>query len=229
MARRSKKDDKARFEAEALEQLDALYAMAMRLTRNERDAEDLVQDSIVKALRFRDSYEPGSNMKAWLFKILTRTFYNQVRKRKNIRKLESEAEGGWHYERFISSASAAGRASEDVLLDAISSERLREAIDDLSDDFRDVVILCDVHGFSYKEIAEIVDCPVGTVMSRLYRSRRQLQKKLHDYAVERGLVQAVAPPVRDAETDRVDEAGSESPPADLGAYRQQRQSKKEGS
>lgn len=217
---RDKKRD-ARFEAEALEHLDALYSMALRLTRNDRDAEDLVQDALVKAFRFRTRYEPGSNMKAWLFKILTRTFYNQVRKNRNIRKLEVEAEVGWHYERFISTASAAGRATEDLLLDAISSERLREAIDELPDDFRTVVLLCDVHGFSYKEIAEIVDCPVGTVMSRLYRSRRQLQKKLHVYAVELGLVPALPPAEEDAPATATSSGAS-----DLDAYRKQRQVEK---
>ncbi len=215
MVRRSKAQEK-RFEAEALEHLDALYAMALRLTRNERDAEDLVQDALVKALRFRDRFEPDSNMKAWLFKILTRTFYNDIRKQNNIRKLESEAEEGWHYERFISSASTAGRATEDLLLASISSERMRHAIDELPDDFRDVVLLCDVHGFSYKEIAEIVDCPVGTVMSRLYRSRRQLQHKLYDYAVELGIVPAIAPPTASVEAA-----------SDLSSYR--RKKKVEGS
>jgi RNA polymerase sigma-70 factor (ECF subfamily) len=176
------------FEKEALEHLDAMYAMALRLTRNEHTAEDLVQDTIVKAFRFHESYETGSNMKAWLFKILTNTFYNSVRKVNNIKKLETEAETGWHYERFISSASSSSQEVEDRLLDAISAERINAAIDELSDEFKTVVVLCDVHGFSYKEIADIVDCPVGTVMSRLYRGRRQLQKRLYTHALERGLI-----------------------------------------
>lgn len=202
---------RARFEAEALPHLDALFAMALRLTRDERDAEDLVQDAMVRAYRFFDSFESGTNIKAWLFRILTNTFYNEIRKSKNIRRLESEAESGDHFERFISASSAQGRFAEDVLLDSLTNERIKEAIDSLPSEFATVVILCDIHGFSYKEIAEIADCPVGTVMSRLYRARKQLQKRLYVEALERGVIQA-----NGAESS----GGAET--ADLAAYRRRK-------
>lgn len=202
-----KKRKESAFEKEALREIDALYGMALRLTRNAKDAEDLVQDTLVKAFRFQKRYQEDTNMKAWLFKILTRTFYNSVRKAKNIRKLQTDAEEGWHYERFISSASASGKSSEELFLDTLSSEKLKAAIEELPEDFQIVIVLCDVHGFSYKEIADIVDCPVGTVMSRLYRARRLLQRSLYDYALDLGLV---------SESDQNDKT------ADLDHYRLQK-------
>ena len=213
-----KKDEKTlrreRFEREALVHLDALYGLALRLTRSESDADDLVQDALLRAYRFFDSYQPGSNIRAWLFKIVTNTFYNSIRKSGNIRRLETEAETGWHYERFISSASASGQSAEDALLDSMSAERLRAAIEELAEDFRVVVVLCDVHGFSYKEIAEIVDCPVGTVMSRLHRGRRQLQKKLYECAREHGLL---AMTEADSTAERSHAVSSATPSSEGGA------------
>ncbi|MBW2731057.1 MAG: sigma-70 family RNA polymerase sigma factor [Deltaproteobacteria bacterium] len=192
--------------------------MALRLTRDERDAEDLVQDAMVRAYRFFDSYESGTNIKAWLFRILTNTFYNDIRKTKNIKRLESDAETGGHFERFISASSVQGRFAEDALLDSLTNEKIKEAIDSLLPEFATVVILCDVHGFSYKEIAEIADCPVGTVMSRLYRARKQLQDKLYLEALERGVIQPKE--TADPEGDEVRE-GAET--TDLTSYRRRKE------
>ncbi|MCA9665762.1 MAG: sigma-70 family RNA polymerase sigma factor [Myxococcales bacterium] len=204
------------FEREALPHLDALYGMALRLTRNERDAEDLVQDSLVRAFRFYDRYEEGSNIKAWLFKILTNAFYNNVRKRKNLRRLESEAEVGGHYDRFISDASTLGRDAEKALMEKIAAEELSRAIEELPEEFRTAVLLCDVHDFSYRDIAEIIERPVGTVMSRLYRGRRLLQRKLYAYAVEQGYIKV--PEAADG-----DDAGvGADAPASLDDYRKRR-------
>lgn len=183
-------DRRKAFEREALPHLDALYGMALRLTRDEREAEDLLQDSLVRAYRFYDRYEEGSNIKAWLFKILTNAFYNSVRKRKNLRRLESEAEVGGHYDRFISDASMLGRDAEKALMGKIAAAELSSAIEELPPEFRTAVLLCDLYDFSYRDIAEIIERPVGTVMSRLYRGRRLLQRRLYAYAVEHGYIRA---------------------------------------
>lgn len=197
------------FETEVLAQMDALYGMAMRLSRNPSDAEDLVQEAVLRALRFRDRFETGTNIRAWLFTILTNAFYNRTRKTKNSRKLEGETEAGEHYDRFLSASSMSGRDAEDLLIDRLSSDQLRSAVDDLPEEFRTVVVLSDVYEFSYKEIAEIVGCPIGTVMSRLYRGRRRLQEQLLDLARDRGLIAAP-------------EAESADEPTDLLAYRRSR-------
>ena len=189
--------------------LDALYGMAVRLTHDPGDAEDLVQDALVKAFRFFHRYEPDSNIKAWLFKVLVNTFYNAVRKHRNTQKLHTEAEVELHYQRFVSEATTGAQTVEADLLDRLVVEKLRAAVADLPEEFQLAVLLCDIHGFSYKEIAEILGCPVGTVMSRLYRGRRLLQKTLYDYAVEQGYV-------KEAPQDGGQGA------ADLDAYRRRR-------
>src|SRR5713101_1823856 len=153
------------FEGLALEHLDPLYSAALRLTKNERDAEDLVQDTFLRAFRFFDKFERGTNMKAWLFKILTNTFIDR-----------ETAESAVNPEQYF--------------FDKLLSDDVLRSIDGLPIDFRLVVILADLQEFSYKEIAEILDCPVGTVMSRLYRGRKLLQKNLMGYAVEQGVLQA---------------------------------------
>jgi len=196
------------FEGDALPHLDALYGMALRLTGNEADAQDLVQDSLVKAFRFFHRFQPGSNIKAWLFKVLVNTFYNTVRKRRNISRLHTEVETTGHIELFLASATTAGRDAESGILDRLAAEEIRAAMEQLPEEFRLAVILCDVHDFSYKEIAEILGCPVGTVMSRLHRGRRLLQKALYDYAVEQGYLQ----PVR-----------SDDGTTDLDAYRRRKE------
>lgn len=177
------------FEREALTHLDALYGMALRLTRDEHEAEDLLQDALVKAYRFFDQFQQGSNAKAWLFKVLTSTFYNRWRKRKTIQRLVIDADLGGHYDRFVSAASTAAVDPEAALLGIMGVREVERAIGELPEDFRVVVTLADVYEFSYREIAEIIDRPVGTVMSRLYRGRHLLQARLHDQAVARGVIQ----------------------------------------
>jgi RNA polymerase sigma-70 factor (ECF subfamily) len=198
------------FETEALPHLDALYGMALRLTQDERDAEDLVQDAMVKAYRFFHRYQPGSNIKAWLFKVLVNIFYNSRRQRRNTQRLHTEAGLLPHHGQFLSAASTSGRDAEAQLLEQIAASELRAAVEELPEEFRLAVILCDVHDFSYKEIAEILGCPVGTVMSRLHRGRRLLQKRLYDYWVEQGYLR----PEKDAKDD--------GEPDDLEAYRRRR-------
>ena len=184
-----RKRDVARdeFEALALRHLDALYAAALRLTRNERDAEDLVQDGLLRAYRFFDRFERGTNMKAWLFKILTNTFINTYRRSTKERSIVEgpEQETVQHH---AASQDAAEQAAdpERWFLDRVVSDEVLAAVDALPIDFRMVVILADLQEFSYREIADILDVPVGTVMSRLYRGRRLLQKALARYAVDSG-------------------------------------------
>lgn len=177
------------FEAEALKHLDALYASGLRFTRDARDAEDLVQDTFLRACRFIEKFEPGTNMKAWLFRILTNTFINKYRRSTRERSLVDGPEREQVTDQ-LHSPEAAERAEnpERALLDRLVSEDVLAAIDAVPIDFRMVVILSDIHDFSYKEIAEILDVPVGTVMSRLYRGRRHLQRSLAGHAAAAGIL-----------------------------------------
>ncbi len=214
-------DRRAEFERLALTQLDALYGAAMRYTRNERDAEDLVQDTVLRAFRFFHHFEEGTNIKAWLFKILTNTFINKYRRGAKEREIIDELE--YDQEFFVSEGTA--RSAEDPegnLLNSLFSGDVQQALAQLPEDFRIAVVLADLEDFSYKEIADIMDCPVGTVMSRLYRGRRLLQKRLRDYAEREGLLarDAVAPARDDNHAER---GGASSADAiDLGAYRRKR-------
>lgn len=180
---------RAEFEAEALQHLDALYASALRFTRDPRDAEDLVQDAFLRACRFLDRFEPGTNMKAWLFRILTNTFINKYRRNTRERSLVDGPEREMVTDQ-LHSPEAAERAEnpERTFLDRLVSEEVLAAIDAVPIDFRMVVILADIHDFSYKEIADILDVPVGTVMSRLYRGRRHLQRSLAAHAAAAGIL-----------------------------------------
>lgn len=176
------------FEGLTMGHLDPLYAAALRLTKNERDAEDLVQDTFLRAYRFFDKFERGTNIKAWLFKILTNTFINRYRRKVKERSVVEDERDTVH-ERFMSRDVSENAANpEQYFFDRLLSDDVLRAIDSLPLDFRMVVILADLQEFSYKEIAEILDCPVGTVMSRLYRGRKLLQKYLLGYAVEQGVV-----------------------------------------
>src|SRR5438309_11826844 len=178
------------FEGLALEHIDPLYSAALRLTKNERDAEDLVQDCFLRAYRFFDKFERGTNIKAWLFKILTNTFINRYRRNVKERSIVEGSERDAVHERFISREATEYAANpEQFFFDRLLSDDVLRAVDALPIDFRLVVILADLQEFSYKEIAEILDCPVGTVMSRLYRGRKLLQKNLLAYAVASGVVQ----------------------------------------
>jgi RNA polymerase sigma-70 factor (ECF subfamily) len=189
MAQRRDKLTKEEFEAEALKHLDALYGSALRFTRDPRDAEDLVQDVFVRACRFLDRFEPGTNLKAWLFRILANTFINRYRRTTRERSLV-DGPGREQVTDQLHSPDAAERAEqpERALLDRLVSDEVLAALDAVPIDFRMVVILSDIQDFSYKEIAEILDVPVGTVMSRLYRGRRILQRALAGHAAAAGFL-----------------------------------------
>jgi len=180
------------FERTALAHLDAMYGAAYRLTRNPRDAEDLVQDALLRAYRFWDSFQQDSNCKAWLLRIVTNTFINEYTRRKRSREVldaasaEQEATDG-----VLVHAAAGDKQSPDrVLLEHSVSDDVQRALDSLPDDFRTAVVLCDMQGLSYTEIAEIMECPVGTVMSRLFRGRKLLAAALREFAVAEGYVKA---------------------------------------
>ena len=178
------------FEPDALSFLDALYRTALRMTRSEADAEDLVQETYIRAFRFRDQFTPGTNLKAWLFRILTNTFINQYR-RKAARPQSTELDDVdesilYRHMRDVAPASESPDPETIVIDNTVSSE-VKEALEELPEKFRTTVLL-DVEGFSYKEIAETLDIPIGTVMSRLHRGRKFLQKRLYDVAKARGIV-----------------------------------------
>ena len=182
-------NNRSEFESLTLEHMDALYGAALRLTRSPKDAEDLVQDTYLKAFRFFDSFERGTNIKAWLFKIQTNTFINKYRRKVKEREVAETPAEDIVLDRFVSSEQV--RALQDPEGDffgRLLSDEVVEALDQVPVDFRMVVILADIQGFSYKEIAEIVGCPVGTVMSRLFRGRRILQKHLYQYAIREGII-----------------------------------------
>ena len=184
---------RARFERDALPFLDQLYAAAMRMTRNPSDAEDLVQETFVKAYSAFHQFAEGTNLKAWLYRILMNTFINSYRKRQR-QPQQSTAENieDWQLAAAESHQSTGLRSAEMDALDHLPDSDVKDALQRLPEDFRLAVYLADVEGFSYKEIAEIMGTPIGTVMSRLHRGRRGLQRLLGDYARDRGLVRASA-------------------------------------
>jgi RNA polymerase sigma-70 factor (ECF subfamily) len=179
------------FERDAMGFARQLYSAAMRMTRNPSDAEDLVQETYLKAYWAYGTFQEGTNLKAWLYRILTNTFINKYRKDS---KRPTEADLGtvedlYLYRRIGSEESAeASRTTEDRVLDALVESDIKSAVENLPENFRIPVLLADLEGFSYKEIAEILDVPIGTVMSRLHRGRKAMQKMLWDYALNRGLL-----------------------------------------
>jgi RNA polymerase sigma-70 factor, ECF subfamily len=178
-----------RFEREAMPLMPNLYSAALRLTRNPTDAEDLVQETFLRAYRGFASFEEGTNLRAWLYRILTNSFINTYRKkqREPVTVEGPDDVDEWYLFDRLGSRNVQTSAESEVL-DRIPDEDVKKALEALPEGFRMAVLLADVEGFSYKEIAEIMDVPIGTVMSRLHRGRRALEKGLYNVAEERGLI-----------------------------------------
>jgi len=173
----------------ALPYLDTLYGAALRLTRSPADADDLVQDAFLKAYRFYDRFQPGTNLRAWLLRILTNTFINKYRRTTRERKVldgdDAEPVGDGVMSR---AAMRALTEPEDDAMRSLVSQEIQKALDELSEEHRLMIVLADIEELSYKEIADIVGCPIGTVMSRLHRARKHMQGRLVDQAIEMGIV-----------------------------------------
>jgi RNA polymerase sigma-70 factor (ECF subfamily) len=209
---RATEGSRREFEALALPHLDGLYAAALRLTKNPRDAEDLVQDAVLRAFRFFDKFERGTNIKAWLYKILTNAFINRYRRTTKERNIV-EDERDSVQDRLVSrDAADVAENPERAFFERLLSDDVLRAIDAVPIDFRLTVILADLQDFSYKEIADILDVPVGTVMSRLFRGRRLLQKQLAEYATASGVLHA----------GREDDGSIRSPSIDLDDWKRRR-------
>jgi RNA polymerase sigma-70 factor (ECF subfamily) len=200
------------FEVELLGHLDTLYGVSCRMTRSTSEAEDLVQDTVVKAMRARDQFTPGTNLKAWLLRILTNTFINRYRRGGMERDLLDGPDADSLTDGWVGATTMrAMRDPETQALSPLLEAEVQRALDELPPDFRLAVVLSDVEELSYKEIADAMGCPIGTVMSRLHRGRRMLQKSLREQAVAMGIV---------SETEGA--RPREAAPADLAAYRRRK-------
>lgn len=194
--------DQRTFAEDAMQFAPQLYSAALRMTRNAADAEDLMQETWLKAFRAYASYEAGTNLRAWLFRILTNTYINTYRakQRRPDETDLAEVEDLYLYRRLGDlEAVLANRSAEDQLMDVFTDEEVKLALEELPESFRLPVLLADVDGFSYKEIAEMLDIPIGTVMSRLHRGRKAMQKSLYEFALSRGLVDSETSPERTVE------------------------------
>jgi RNA polymerase sigma-70 factor (ECF subfamily) len=206
------------FSAEMLGHMDTLFSVASRMTRGSSEAEDLVQDTILKAIRARDQFEPGTNLKAWLLRILTNTFINKYRRGGMERGVLDGPTADTLVDNWTSASTMRSvRDAESTALTPLIEAELTAALDELPEDFRLAVILSDVEELSYKEIAEVMGCPIGTVMSRLHRGRKLLQTRLKEHAEVLGILPAQT-------SSRADERGreSESNISDLAAFREKR-------
>ena len=179
-------DRTIRFERDALAFTDQLYAAALRYTKNPEDARDLVQDTYLKAFTSFHQFEEGTNLRAWLYRVLTTTFINTYRKDQRRPQVAQAELEDWQVAKAQSHTSDLGKSAEVEALENLPDSDIKRALQEIPEEFRMVVYLADVEGFSYKEIAEIVGVPGGTVMSRLHRGRKQLREKLADYAKDLG-------------------------------------------
>lgn len=194
--------DPDRFAEDVLPLAGVLYSAAMRLTRNSADAEDLVQEAMLRGFRSYGSFTEGTNLRAWMLRILTNAFINRYRARqRRVDETEfGELEDLYLYRRMGAIESAlASRSAEDQLMDVFTDDEVRRAVEELPEAYRLPVLLADVEGFAYKEIAEMLEVPIGTVMSRLHRGRKAMQKALYDYARTKGLVAEAEEPVLPSE------------------------------
>jgi RNA polymerase sigma-70 factor (ECF subfamily) len=204
--------DQAMFAEEAMPLMDQLYSAALRMTRNPADAEDLVQETYLKAYRGYERFQEGTNLKAWMYRILTNSYINRYRakQRRPDETDISDVEDMYLYRRLGGEHSDVGTSAEEAFLNSVTDSTVKAAIEALPENFRMAVLLADVEGFAYKEIAEILDVPIGTVMSRIHRGRKALEKQLHEFAGERNLLPDEPATAADAAVD-VDESEQVAP------------------